>query len=106
MLDALNHSHLMGVANRDLKIENILLDSDLNVKIADFGLAAPVAGRNGLGWLHTYVGTEGYMAPEIFELLPIDPIGKRFPPTYKGHEVDLFALGVILFVLYANQYPF
>ena len=48
-----------------MKPENILYDEDFNLKIADFGFAAPVVGRDGSGYLHTKLGTDGYMAPEI-----------------------------------------
>jgi BR serine/threonine kinase len=48
-----------------LKPENLLLDENFNLKIADFGFAAPVQGRDGSGELHTKLGTMNYMAPEI-----------------------------------------
>ena len=94
-LQALHHIHSHGTAHRDLKPENILLDDQFNVKIADFGFAAPVEGRDGGGKLHTVLGTANYMAPEILAHKP-----------YSGHVVDLFALGIILFILYAGHPPF
>ena len=48
-----------------MKIENILLDHDGTLKIADFGLAGPTMGRDGDGYLETKCGTLLYMAPEI-----------------------------------------
>ena len=45
--------------------ENLLLDKDFNIKIADFGFAAPTDGKDGQGYLHTKLGTLNYMAPEI-----------------------------------------
>jgi serine/threonine protein kinase len=48
-----------------MKAENILLDHQGNLKIADFGFAGPTMGRDGNGYLSTYCGTELYMAPEI-----------------------------------------
>lgn len=95
MLQVLHYVHSKGVAHRDLKPENILLDSKLNVKIADFGFAAPIQGRDGSGFLKTQLGTQAYMAPEILLKEP-----------YQGHVVDLFALGIILFILYSGHRPF
>lgn len=83
------------MAHRDLKIENIMLDKDFNVKITDFGFAVTVRGRDGSGFLTSYKGTEAYMAPEI---------NNHF--AYHGQQVDLFALGVILFILYSRDFPF
>ena len=48
-----------------MKPENILLDDKFNIKIADFGFAAPTAGRDGSGTLQTVLGTMSYMAPEL-----------------------------------------
>lgn len=65
ILQALHYIHSQGAAHRDLKPENILIDGNYNVKIADFGAAAPIRGRDGSGVLKTLRGTEKYMAPEI-----------------------------------------
>jgi len=78
-----------------LKPENILLDKEYNCKIIDFGFATELEGRDGSGFNHSMVGTTSYMAPEILNRQP-----------YQGHVVDLFALGVILFILYAQHPPF
>lgn len=72
-----------------------MLDKEFNIKIADFGFAAPMAGRDGSGYLHTRLGTIAYMAPELIMNEP-----------YQGYQVDLFALGIILFILYAGHPPF
>lgn len=95
MLKGIHYVHSNGVCHRDLKPENILLDKEFNIKIADFGFAAPLEGRNGSGTLTTTLGTLSYMAPEI--------ICKK---AYFGNSVDLFALGIILFILYAAHPPF
>lgn len=59
-MDALVYIHSKGICHRDLKLENLLFDSDFNLKVADFGFA-----RNDTGSLKSRLGTEGYMAPEI-----------------------------------------
>jgi len=50
-----------GVVHRDIKLENVLVDSDLNIKVADLGFAT----YKNIEALNTYMGTKGYMAPEI-----------------------------------------
>ena len=87
--------HCRGIAHRDLKLENILLDKDYNLKIADFGFCCPVAGENKHGFSKCYVGTPGYCAPEITTRHSYQPV-----------IVDLFSFGVILFSLYSASMPF
>jgi len=87
--------HSKGVAHRDLKLDNLLMDKDFNVKIADFGLCGPLMGRDGRGKLTTMVGTKPFMAPEILKGL-----------AYKGESADLFSASVLLFVLVAGAPPF
>ena len=65
LIEGLEYVHNKGVTHRDLKPENVLYDQYFNLKIADFGFAAPLAGRDGSGSLKTKLGTESYMAPEI-----------------------------------------
>ena len=65
------------------------------MKIADFGFAAPVAGRDGSGYLKTKLGTESYMSPEIHARRP-----------YVGPSVDLFAAAIILFIMFTQHPPF
>jgi serine/threonine protein kinase len=70
LINGLDSVHRKGMTHRDLKPENLLFDHEFNLKIADFGFAAPLAGRDGSNTLKTVLGTFGYMAPEIFAKLP------------------------------------
>lgn len=91
LIKSIEYLNSMKIAHRDLKLENILVDSDLTLKIADFGYAT-VQKKD---FLSSYRGTFTYMAPEIKE-------GKM----YKGLHVDLFSAGVILFILIKGIFPF
>ena len=67
IIKAVLHMHTAGLAHRDLKSTNILLDRDYNVKVIDLGFAKPLSGEDGVGILKTLVGTRDHMAPEILE---------------------------------------
>ena len=95
MLDGLSYMHAQGKVHRDLKPENLILDAAFNLKISDFGFAAPLEGRDGGGLLTTQLGTASYMAPEIHLAKP-----------YEGARVDLFASAIILFVILTQRPPF
>jgi serine/threonine protein kinase len=91
LLDAVEHMHSRNIAHRDIKLENVLVDSkDMTLKVADFGYAA-----QGTEQLRSYRGTFTYMAPEIKE-------GR----TYDGKQADLFSVGVVLFILIRGIFPF
>lgn len=72
-----------------------MLDSNFMLKICDFGFAILLSGRDGSGMLHTHLGTESYMAPEIHS-----------HSSYSGAAVDLFAAGIILFIMLSQNPPF
>ena len=95
LLQGIHYLHQKGYSHRDLKAENIVLDSNYDAKILDFGFAAPLEGRDGSGFNRTFKGTLGYMAPEILLKKP-----------YQGEVVDMFALACILFVMHSGSNPF
>jgi serine/threonine protein kinase len=65
MLSGLEYLHNQGICHRDMKPENLLYNEDFILKVADFGFASTLAGKNGDGLLRTVLGTESYMCPEI-----------------------------------------
>jgi polo-like kinase 1 len=93
LLDGMVYMHGKNVIHRDLKLGNIFLDSHMNLKIADFGLAAQILYDGERK--KTICGTPNYIAPEILS-------GKA------GHsfEVDIWAAGVIMYTLLVGKPPF
>ncbi|XP_025267134.1 calcium/calmodulin-dependent protein kinase type II alpha chain isoform X13 [Camponotus floridanus] len=95
ILESVHHCHYHGVVHRDLKPENLLLASKAKgaaVKLADFGLAIEVQGE-AQAW-YGFAGTPGYLSPEV---LKKEPYGKA---------VDIWACGVILYILLVGYPPF
>ncbi|PAA75466.1 hypothetical protein BOX15_Mlig033376g2 [Macrostomum lignano] len=92
IVSAVQYCHQKRIVHRDLKAENLLLDSDLNIKIADFGFSNEY---NPGQRLDTFCGSPPYAAPELFQ-------GKK----YEGPEVDVWSLGVILYTLVSGSLPF
>jgi len=95
ILESISYCHQMDVAHRDVKPENLLLASKMKgaaVKLADFGLAIEVQGDQQ-AWFG-FAGTPGYLSPEV---LRKDPYGK---------PVDIWACGVILYILLVGYPPF
>lgn len=87
--------HNRGIAHRDIKLENVLVDSrDMTLKVADFGYAAQGLSEEAQ-MLRSYRGTFTYMAPEIKE-------GR----AYEGKRADLFSAAVVLFILIRGIFPF
>ena len=82
----------MQVAHRDIKLENLLMDSQNNMKVIDFGLAAVF--KPG-AWLNVHCGSPSYAAPEI--------VGRQM---YQAPPTDVWSLGIVTFAMVAGHLPF
>ncbi|XP_071960301.1 uncharacterized protein [Antedon mediterranea] len=91
IVSAVHYCHKLNIAHRDLKLENVLLDENLNVKIADFGLSTMYSDK----LLSTYCGSPLYASPEIVNGKP-----------YHGPETDCWSLGVVLYAMVYKTMPF
>ncbi|KAJ2937023.1 hypothetical protein H1R20_g78, partial [Candolleomyces eurysporus] len=92
IISGIEYSHRLKIVHRDLKPENVLLDDDLNVKIADFGLSNEI---NDGDFLTTSCGSPNYAAPEVIR-----------GGVYAGPEIDVWSSGVILYVMLCGRLPF
>ena len=91
LIDSIKYLHDQDIAHRDLKLENMLIDEDLNLKLVDFGLAV----KSDIDNLTQWCGTPCYAAPEIHRQVP-----------YNAKKADIFSLGVILFSIVVGRKPF
>lgn len=91
LFHAIAHCHANGIAHRDIKPENIMIGKDKEIKLIDFGLSA--IGNDRLKHFHSIAGTAFYMAPEIIK-------GEYSYPA------DLWALGVLMYLLLSGYLPF
>ena len=98
LVAGLGYCHAMGVAHRDLKLQNLLIDADDNLKIADFGLCNFVKNAFGMDTLlKTMCGTPNYVAPEVLS---------SADSPYRGEPADIWSCGVILYTMLAGRLPF
>lgn len=93
ILSAVGYCHSFNICHRDLKPENILLTKSLDIKIADFGMAALHQSPDHK--LKTSCGSPHYAAPELIR-----------GATYRGDRVDIWSMGVILYATLAGRLPF
>ncbi|XP_008580893.1 PREDICTED: serine/threonine-protein kinase SIK2 [Galeopterus variegatus] len=92
ILSAVDYCHSQKIVHRDLKAENLLLDNNMNIKIADFGFGNFFKSGELLA---TWCGSPPYAAPEVFE-------GQQ----YEGPQLDIWSMGVVLYVLVCGALPF
>lgn len=91
MIEQLEYINGQNVVHRDIKLENILVDENMDLKLADFGFATD----KDIESLSSFRGTQSYMAPEI-----------RSGESYNGKQTDIFSMGVVLFTLVVGYFPF
>ena len=92
ILSAFDHIHKKGIAHRDIKLENILMTKNNEIKIIDFGFGM-INQRNNLQKF--FCGTPNYMAPEIV-----------LKKDYNGQKADIWSLGVLIYKLFCADFPF
>ena len=91
IVDAVSYIHSLGIVHRDLKVENITINKQNEVKLVDFGFAVKHNGKK----LKDILGTPNYMGPEI-----------SLRKDYNGEANDVWALGVIFYFMITGKYPF
>ena len=95
ILYGINSLHENGYSHSDIKLDNILLDKDFNIKLSDFSFSQELKGKNGDGKLIEKKGTIGYFPPEFIT-----------QKTYNGIKSDIYSLGITLFALVTGGIPF
>lgn len=95
VVSAVDYMHRCGICHRDLKLENILLDAAGNVKVIDFGLGNFFTSSSSACTMRTFCGSPDYAPPELWLSQP-----------YVGPEIDVWSLGVIVFILATGFIPF
>ena len=95
ILYGINSLHENGYTHSDIKLDNILLDKDFNIKLSDFSFSQELKGKNGDGKLIEKKGTIGYFPPEFIT-----------QKSYNGIKSDIYSLGITLFALVTCGIPF
>lgn len=93
IIEAIHYCHCRHVAHRDVKLENVIIDSKGKIKLIDFGFATVSEYRYKKSFM--YCGTPNYMAPEIVRR-----------EKYAGEPADVWAAGVLLFMMITGKFPF
>ena len=96
IIEGIKHIHQHNIVHRDIKLENILIDINNNIKICDFGIGKILSSDKEL--LYDQCGTPMYMAPEIF--LSSKKNG------YEGPPVDIWSSGIALYIMLSGTLPF
>mgnify|MGYP003385839925 FL=1 len=92
LIQSIDYLHVMGVAHRDIKLENVLFGDTKDIKLIDFGFSTvTVPGKK----LRVFCGTPSYMAPEIVRRV-----------EYEGKPTDMWSLGILLYALLCGCFPF
>jgi len=91
----MQYCHQKGICHRNLKLDNLLLDDNFQLKVSGFGFSTLLEGHFNSYLLTTRVGNEAYMAPELIQ-----------GEVYHGASVDIFACGMILFAMLCRRTPF
>lgn len=92
IMEALAYMHSKNIYHRDIKMENIILDNQFRVKIIDFGFGVHSSNDTKLSLL---CGTPSYMSPEMI-----------LKKDYFGSAVDIWSVGIVLYVLLCGTFPF
>ncbi len=92
LISALSYLHNNNICHRDIKLDNIIINDNLNIKIIDLGLGVHFQDNKKL---NSYCGTPFFMAPEILK--------KEF---YYGPSVDIWSAGIVLYILLCGKLPF
>ena len=93
LLSALAYLHKNNICHRDIKLENIIIDDSMSIKLIDFGFGIHVNSNESK--LNLFCGTPSYMAPEIVK-----------KENYYGPPADMWSAGVVLFNMLCNTFPF
>jgi len=91
LIDAIGYSHQEGVCHRDIKLENVLVNPQCDLRVIDYGLCAVQSD----GYCSDYVGTADYAAPEVLLREP-----------YNGFKADVWSCGVFLYAILYGEFPF